>query len=103
MARDAEINPFKDTIVFRKLVEFLGTIPINLKGNKWDTDKNHENPINWNKPPKGGDGVWHAQVKLIDPDGEEFEKTFFTKPTTRKLSKKENPNDIIDLDRFYDP
>ncbi|GKB40792.1 hypothetical protein Tco_0885734 [Tanacetum coccineum] len=30
IARDAEINPFKDVLVFRRMVEFLGAIPINL-------------------------------------------------------------------------
>ncbi|GJV00181.1 retrotransposon protein, putative, ty3-gypsy subclass [Tanacetum coccineum] len=30
IARDAELNPFKDVLVFRKMVEFLGAIPINI-------------------------------------------------------------------------
>ncbi|GJW62138.1 MAK10-like protein [Tanacetum coccineum] len=33
LARDTILNPFKDVLVFRKMVEFLGAIPINLKGN----------------------------------------------------------------------
>ncbi|GKB15983.1 hypothetical protein Tco_0849906, partial [Tanacetum coccineum] len=33
MARDAELNPFKDVLVFRKMVEFLGAIPVDFKGN----------------------------------------------------------------------
>ncbi|GJS52542.1 MAK10-like protein [Tanacetum coccineum] len=33
IARDAEINPFKDALVFRRMVEFLGAIPIKLKRN----------------------------------------------------------------------
>nr|GEW31816.1 MAK10-like protein [Tanacetum cinerariifolium] len=33
IARDAELNLFKDTLVFRRMVEFLGVIPINLKSN----------------------------------------------------------------------
>ncbi|GJX44074.1 MAK10-like protein [Tanacetum coccineum] len=33
IARDAKLNPFKDVPVFRKMVEFLGALPINLKGN----------------------------------------------------------------------
>ncbi|GKE08492.1 MAK10-like protein [Tanacetum coccineum] len=33
IARDAELNPFKDVLIFRRMVEFLGVIPINLKGN----------------------------------------------------------------------
>ncbi|GKB67460.1 MAK10-like protein [Tanacetum coccineum] len=34
IARDVELNPFKDILVFRRMVEFLGAIPINLKSNK---------------------------------------------------------------------
>ncbi|GJY04972.1 MAK10-like protein [Tanacetum coccineum] len=33
IARDAEINPFKDVLMFRRMVEFLGALPINLEGN----------------------------------------------------------------------
>ncbi|GJX37087.1 hypothetical protein Tco_0250390 [Tanacetum coccineum] len=33
IARDSGLNPFKDTLVFRRMVEFLGAIPINLKSN----------------------------------------------------------------------
>nr|GEV32236.1 ribonuclease H-like domain-containing protein [Tanacetum cinerariifolium] len=36
IARDAKINPFKDVLVFRRMVKFLGAIPINLKRNMWD-------------------------------------------------------------------
>ncbi|GJT79087.1 hypothetical protein Tco_1045812 [Tanacetum coccineum] len=38
IARDAKLNPFKDVIVFRKMVEFLGVVPINLKGDMWESD-----------------------------------------------------------------
>ncbi|GJY23879.1 MAK10-like protein [Tanacetum coccineum] len=74
IARDAEINPFKDVLVFRRM----------------------------DKPPKNGDGAWHAKIRLIDPDGEEFTKTLQLIPTTRKLSERESPMEIIDLDHFYD-
>ncbi|GJY31407.1 MAK10-like protein [Tanacetum coccineum] len=58
--------------------------------------------INWDKPPKNGDEAWHAKIRLIDPDGEEFTKTLQSIPTTRKLSERESPREIIDLDHFYD-
>ncbi|GJR11128.1 MAK10-like protein [Tanacetum coccineum] len=45
-ARTAEINPFKDVLVFRRMVEFLGAIPINLKRNMWELEDSIENPIN---------------------------------------------------------
>ncbi|GJT85271.1 hypothetical protein Tco_1066988 [Tanacetum coccineum] len=83
IARDAELNPFKDVLVFRKM-ELI------------------EKRIDWNKPPKEGDEAWHIKIELIDLDGEKFNKTFQSILTTRKLSEKENPNEIIDLEHFHD-
>ncbi|GJU36957.1 hypothetical protein Tco_1185311 [Tanacetum coccineum] len=91
-----------DILVFRKMVEFLGTIPINLKRNMWESKELVENPINWDRPPKEGDGAWHIRIELIDPDGVKFKKTFQSIPVSRKLSPKENPSEIIDLDHFHD-
>ncbi|GKD77678.1 MAK10-like protein [Tanacetum coccineum] len=102
IARDAEINPCKDVLVFRRMVEFLGAIPIKLKSNMWESEDLINNPINWNKPPKNGDGAWHAKIRLIDPDGKEFTKTLQSILTTRKLSERESTREIIDLDHFYD-
>ncbi|GJZ07175.1 hypothetical protein Tco_0540968 [Tanacetum coccineum] len=60
IAKDAEINPLKDVLVFRRMVEFLEAIPINIKRNMWESEDLIENSINWDKPPKNGDGAWHA-------------------------------------------
>ncbi|GKC60881.1 hypothetical protein Tco_1088479 [Tanacetum coccineum] len=102
IARDVELNTVKDTLVFKKMVEFLGAIPINLKSNMWESEDLIKKPINWDKPPKNRDGAWHAKIRLIDPDGEEFTKTLQSIPTTRKLFEKESPREIIDLDHVYD-
>ncbi|GJY82306.1 MAK10-like protein [Tanacetum coccineum] len=88
--------------LFRKMVEFLGAIPINLKGNMWESEDLIENPIDWNRPPKGGDGAWHISIELIDLDGEKFDRAFQSIPTNRRLSLKENPSDILNLDHFHD-
>ncbi|GJV39591.1 MAK10-like protein [Tanacetum coccineum] len=77
IAKDTELNPFKDS---EELIE---------------------KRIDWNRPPKEEDGVWHIRIELIDPDGEKFNKTFQSVPTNRKLSEKENPSEIIDLDHFH--
>ncbi|GKE10434.1 hypothetical protein Tco_1413985, partial [Tanacetum coccineum] len=72
---------------------------------EWEISRDAElNPFKdvLDKPPKREDGAWHAKIRLIDPDGEEFTKTFQSIPTTRKLSEKEDPSDIIDLDHFHD-
>ncbi|GJW00100.1 MAK10-like protein [Tanacetum coccineum] len=76
IARDAELYPFKDTLVFRRMVEFLGAIPVNLKSNMWESEDLTKNLINWDKPPKNGDGAWHAKIRLIDLEGEEFTKPY---------------------------
>nr|GEV82064.1 hypothetical protein [Tanacetum cinerariifolium] len=102
IARDAKINSFKDVLVFRRMVEFLGAIPINLKSNMWELDELIKNLINWNKPPKNKDRAWHAKIRLIDQDREEFTKTLQSIPTTRKLFERESPREIIDLDHLYD-
>ncbi|GJZ78416.1 MAK10-like protein [Tanacetum coccineum] len=99
---DAEINPFKDVLVFRRMVEFLEAIPINLKRNMCESEDLIQNQIDWNKPPKNRDGAWHAKIRLINSDGEEFTKTLQSIPTSRKLSKRESPREIINLDHFYD-
>ncbi|GKE17042.1 hypothetical protein Tco_1424619 [Tanacetum coccineum] len=102
ISRDDEHNPFKDTLVFRRMVKFLGAIPINLKCNMWESYDLIKKPISWDKPPKNRDGACHAKIRLIDPDGEEFTKTLQSIPTTRKLSERESPSKLIDLDHFYD-
>nr|GEV53730.1 hypothetical protein [Tanacetum cinerariifolium] len=53
IARDAELNPFKNVLVFRRMVEFLRLIPINLKGNMWESEELIENMIDWDEPLKG--------------------------------------------------
>ncbi|GJV95315.1 hypothetical protein Tco_1546892 [Tanacetum coccineum] len=45
IVRDAELNPFKDVLVFRKMTAFLGVIPINLKGNMWESEDMIEEKI----------------------------------------------------------
>ncbi|GKD00889.1 hypothetical protein Tco_1171163 [Tanacetum coccineum] len=108
IARDTKLNPFKDTLVFRRMVEFLRAIPINLKSFMHPFVHELTYGIECrkffikNKPPKNGDGAWHAKIRLIDPDGEEFTKTLQSIPTTRKLSERESPREIINLDHFYD-
>nr|GEU52315.1 hypothetical protein [Tanacetum cinerariifolium] len=64
IARDDEINPFKDVLMFRRMVKFLGAIPINLKSNIWESEDLINNPINWKKPSKNGDGAKHTKIRL---------------------------------------
>ncbi|GKB08447.1 hypothetical protein Tco_0836731 [Tanacetum coccineum] len=64
IARDAELNPFK---------EILDLI---------------DKKIDWNMPPKEGDVAWNIKFEMIDSDGEKFDRIFQSILTTRKVSKK---------------
>ncbi|GJW77519.1 hypothetical protein Tco_0139201 [Tanacetum coccineum] len=88
--------------VTRKMVEFLGAKPINLKGNMWESKDLIEKKIDWKRPPKDGDGTWHIRIEMIDPDGKNFNRIVQSIPTTRKLSEKEKPSDITDLEYLHD-
>ncbi|GKE11533.1 MAK10-like protein [Tanacetum coccineum] len=67
---------------------------------EWGISRDAElNPF---KDTKCLDRAWHAKIRLIDPDRVEFTKTLQSIPTTRKLSERESPREIIDLDHFYD-
>nr|GEX15535.1 hypothetical protein [Tanacetum cinerariifolium]GEX17476.1 hypothetical protein [Tanacetum cinerariifolium] len=46
ISRDVELNPFKDVLVFRRMIDFFGAIPINLKSNMWESEDLIENPFN---------------------------------------------------------
>ena len=98
--RDTELDPFEDPLVFRKMTDFLGVLPINLAMNKWTCeDKDHK--WKWDKPPKDGDGSWHIRMTLYDPDGEKFENIYRTKQTNRKLQSKLSPKDVLEDDLTY--
>ncbi|GJR65907.1 MAK10-like protein [Tanacetum coccineum] len=102
--QDDEKITFKmpHTIEIFKQTRLMGAIPINFKSNMWESEDLIKKPINWDKPPKNGYGAWHAKIRLIDPNGEEFTKTLQSIPITRKLSERESTREIIDLDHFYD-
>ncbi|GJZ64143.1 MAK10-like protein [Tanacetum coccineum] len=99
ISRDAELNPFKDTLVFRRMIEFLRAIPINLKCNMWESENLIKKSINWDSPPKNGDGAWHAKIRLIDsaPMDEEFTNTIHQAPLIGS-SRRESPREIFNLD-----
>ncbi|GJY60936.1 hypothetical protein Tco_0461593 [Tanacetum coccineum] len=82
------------------VISFLGTFLRHMEIH--ESKELIEKKIDWNKPPKEGDGAWHIKIELIDPDGEKFNRTFQSIPTTRLLSEKENPSEIIDLEHFHD-
>ncbi|GKC71844.1 putative ribonuclease H-like domain-containing protein [Tanacetum coccineum] len=55
LAMEAYFNPFKNIIVFKKLIDFLGSLPVQLK----NTDLGNEGYGTYKKIE--GDGDWHAK------------------------------------------
>nr|GEX18153.1 hypothetical protein [Tanacetum cinerariifolium] len=72
LAMEAYFNPFKNIIVFKKHVDFLG------------------------------DGAWRAKFKVITLSGRKFTWGFKTKETKRKLFGKFTSKDILKFDHFLD-
>nr|GEU41871.1 integrase, catalytic region, zinc finger, CCHC-type, peptidase aspartic, catalytic [Tanacetum cinerariifolium] len=96
-------DEFKDLHLNLLVLEVLAHAPMyNVILDKYELEELIEKKIDLNRPLKEGHGAWHAKIRLIDPDGEEFTKTFQIISTTRKLSEEYNPSEIIDLDHFYD-
>ncbi|GJX00495.1 retrovirus-related pol polyprotein from transposon TNT 1-94 [Tanacetum coccineum] len=89
LAMEAYFNPFKNVIVFKKLVDFLGSLPVQLKNLDWG----NEGYGTYKKVD--GDGDWHARFEIVTPSGRKFNRAFKTKTTTRKLSGKFKTEDVL--------
>ncbi|GJY18344.1 putative ribonuclease H-like domain-containing protein [Tanacetum coccineum] len=96
LALEAYLNPFKNIIVFKKLIDFLGSRLVQLKNTDWG----NEGHGTYKKVE--GDGTWHTKFKVITPSGQKFTRGFKTKETNRKLSGKFTSEDILKFDHFLD-
>ncbi|GJY98835.1 hypothetical protein Tco_0516265 [Tanacetum coccineum] len=95
-AMKAYFNPFKNVIVFKKLVDFLGSLPVQLKNLDWG----NEGYGTYKKVD--GDGDWKARFEIVTPSGRKFNRAFKTKTITRKLSGKFKTEDVLRFSHFLD-
>ncbi|GKB83112.1 hypothetical protein Tco_0950007 [Tanacetum coccineum] len=96
LAMEAYFNPFNNIIVFKKLIDFIGSLSVQLKNTDWG----NEGYGMYKKIE--GDGAWHTKFELITPSGRKFTRGFKTKETKRKLSGKFIAEDILNFDHFLD-
>ncbi|GKF67346.1 hypothetical protein Tco_0197025, partial [Tanacetum coccineum] len=96
LAMEAYFNPFNNIIVFKKLIDFLGSLPVQLKNTDWG----NEGYGMYKKIE--GDGAWHAKFEVITPSGRMFTRGFKTKETKRKLFRKFTAEDILKFNHFLD-
>ncbi|GJS81129.1 pentatricopeptide repeat-containing protein [Tanacetum coccineum] len=92
LAMEAYFNPFKNIIVFKKLIDFLCSLLFQLK----NTDLGSEGYGTYKKVE--GDGDWHAKFEVTTPSGRKFTRVFKTKNTDMKLSENFTSEDILKFD-----
>ncbi|GJX63583.1 hypothetical protein Tco_0296483 [Tanacetum coccineum] len=61
LAMEAYFNPFKNVIVFKKLVDFLGSLTVQLKNLDWGNERYGT----YKKIDEDGD--WHARFEIVTP------------------------------------
>ncbi|GJV13095.1 hypothetical protein Tco_1354636 [Tanacetum coccineum] len=96
LVMEAYFNPFRNVIVFKKLVDFLGSLPVQLKNLDWG----NEGYRTYKKV--NGYRDWHARFEIVTPSGRKFNRAFNTKTTTRKLSGKLKTEDVLRFIHFLD-
>nr|GEY57366.1 hypothetical protein [Tanacetum cinerariifolium] len=96
LAMEAYFNPFKNIIVFKKLVDFLGSLPVQLKNIDWG----NEGSGTYKKIDDNGN--WHARFEIVTPSERKFDRAFKTKTTTKKLSGKFTTEDVLRFSHFLE-
>ncbi|GKA22640.1 hypothetical protein Tco_0708602 [Tanacetum coccineum] len=84
------LNPFRKICIWKKIVYFLGSLPVPLQNNDWMTKDAESSYIKVE-----GDGTWHFKCSIVDPERNEYNNVFQTKTTKRKLSKPYKLSDIM--------
>ncbi|GKC11914.1 hypothetical protein Tco_1008696 [Tanacetum coccineum] len=75
-------NKFGAPIVWKKVVSFLGSLPVPLHHVDWKP-----NYISCYTNEDEAKGQWHTEIRLTDPYGNVYVQAFTTKKTCQKLSK----------------
>ncbi|GKC72752.1 hypothetical protein Tco_1118635 [Tanacetum coccineum] len=90
-------NHFQKICVWKKVVSFLGSLPVPLK------------QVNWKPDYKGSytkeeeaTGQWRTEIRLTDPYGNVYLQGSTTKKTNRKLSKYNKLSDIMSPNWFME-
>nr|GFB46967.1 hypothetical protein [Tanacetum cinerariifolium] len=74
LALQEALNPFRKIYVWKKMVAFLGSLPM--------LQRNEFIPSYYNKFIKkgDGDGKWHVKVRIVDPYGNVYDQGYQKKP-----------------------
>ncbi|GJZ17513.1 agenet domain-containing protein [Tanacetum coccineum] len=89
------LNPFKTICVWKKPIDFLGSLPVPLQHAEWIPNRSR------NFAKEAGYGKWHTKIRVVDPCGNIFEQGYETKPTDRKISEYYKLSDIMSPKLWY--
>ncbi|GJX74977.1 hypothetical protein Tco_0313572 [Tanacetum coccineum] len=95
LALQEVMNPFRKICVWKKVVSFLGSLPVALQHVEWKPDYTGC----FNKK-EDSDGQWHAEIRLTDPYGNIYDHGFVTKKKSKKLAKYHKLSDIMSPNWF---
>ncbi|GJR70040.1 DNA-directed DNA polymerase [Tanacetum coccineum] len=80
LALQETLNPFKKVCVWKKMVAFLGSLPVPLQHMEWIPLQHMD---------------WHPKIRIVDPYGNVYDQGCETKTTKRELSKSYRVSDIM--------
>ncbi|GJT35537.1 hypothetical protein Tco_0925956 [Tanacetum coccineum] len=70
------LNPSKKIFVWKKAIDFLGSLPVPLQHVQWIPNQSG------NFAKQGdGDGKWHAKIRIVNPCGNVFDQGYERKAT----------------------
>ncbi|GKA69253.1 hypothetical protein Tco_0775317 [Tanacetum coccineum] len=76
LALQESLNPFKKICVWKKAIDFLGSLPVPLQHVQWIPNQSG------NFAKQGdGDGKWHAKIRIVNPCGNVFDQGYERKAT----------------------
>nr|GEU99629.1 hypothetical protein [Tanacetum cinerariifolium] len=84
------LNPFRKIYVWKKMVTFLGSLPVSLQHNEWMLCYADNSTRKFES-----DGAWHLKCSIVDPYGNEYNQGNQTKATHRELSRFYKLSDIM--------
>ncbi|GKD90354.1 hypothetical protein Tco_1365861, partial [Tanacetum coccineum] len=89
LAEQDYLDPFNNVCIWKKVVSFLGSLPVSLKNTDWKPNYSGRNS------KESEDRKWHVNVKIVDPFCNAYERGYETKKTDRKVSGLYKLSDIM--------
>ncbi|GJU29774.1 hypothetical protein Tco_1173363 [Tanacetum coccineum] len=93
LALQEALNPFKKVGIWKKMVAFLGSLPIPLQHMEWIPSYSD----NFSKKG-GGDGKWYTKIRIVNPYGNVYDQGCEIKTTMRELLRSYQLSDIMSND-----